>query len=269
MTNEVLHFMEYDPKDPWYGTPAWAPAMGSMLLDRTQVEYNTYLFQNGLMAHFAVVVEGGKLSSAQIDSLKSFLQTNATGVQNAGRGIVLQNESSGVTIKIEKLNMDIKDKQIIEGRNMTRDEVISVHGVPPRLLGIMSAGQLGGGGEVQGQLHTFLETVIRPEQERLESFLNEMILSSFSEQGLDGVKWRIKFNSMDISDPTKDAEFWTKALSPTTGWLSQDEVRENQGLTPLEVSTEVESVTDDTGDLADPAELADLVKSLRERVYGA
>lgn len=257
--NEVVHFMDYDPLDPWYGSPQWAPAMGVALLDRTTVEYNTGLFQNGMLAHFAVIVEGGKLTPDQVQGIQSFLRDNATGIQNAGRGVVLQNSNEDVTIKIEKLNMDVKNMQITEGRNQARDEVISAHGVPPRLVGVMSAGQLGGGGENEGQLHTFMETVIRPDQSRLEELINSTIIASFGDH-----KWRLKFREMDTANRKEDAGYYSQALSPVTGWLSQDEVRQEQGLAPLE------DIAVDAADslaqkaMADPVGTAGFLKALRK-----
>lgn len=253
--NEVIHLMDYDPADPWYGMPQWAPAMGVALLDRTTVEYNTGLFQNGMMAHFAVIVEGGKLGGDQIEGIKTFLRNNATGIQNAGRGLVLQNQIGNAKIRIEKLNMDFKNLQITDGRNQARDEVIAAHGVPPRMVGVMTAGQLGGGGENEGQLHTFMETVIKPDQQRLEELLNSTVLASFGQH-----KWRLKFKSMDITNRAADADYYTRALHPQTGWMTQNEVREEKGLEPIEqdLSTLVDAAK------GDPAGTAQFLKALRK-----
>ena len=208
--NEVLHFLQYDPQSDYYGMPTWLPALGAMMLDRTAVEYNTYLFRNGLVAHFVVVVEGGKLGKTQIEALKTFIRENATGIQNAGRGLVLQNDKEGVKIRIEKLNVDFKDLQFGEGRKLSRDEVASAHGVPPRLLGIMQAGQLGGGSEVEGQLKVFFDTVIRPSQRRLEAFLNSTIIQSF--YGEAPATWRLRLKGINTATSPAQIEALSKLI---------------------------------------------------------
>ena len=232
--NEMLHFVQYDPLDDYYGVPEWLPAIGAMALDRAAVEYNTQLFANGLLAHFAVVVEGGRLTKDQIEALKAFLRENATGIKNAGRGIVLQNESDGVRIRLDKLNMDVKDLQFEKGRAFSRDEIASAHGVPPRLLGIMTPGQLGGAGEAAAQMQIFLETVIAPDRQRVEDFLNRTIVAAFgAEEGPDP-GWALRFVEPDLTDAQADADYYTKALNPVTGWMRREEVREMEGLPPEE-----------------------------------
>lgn len=252
--NEVLHFECYDPQDPYYGAPEWLTAMGAALLDRTAVEYNTNLFRNGLVAHFAVVVEGGKLSDKQIDALKQFLNENAKGVDNAGRGLVLQNEGEDVTIKIESLNVGFEKMKFGEGRDRARDEIIAAHGVLPRMVGVMEAGQLGGGGEMENQKRAFKESIIDPDQRKLERFINATILDSFGEH-----KWRLKFNEMDITDRQADGEYYERALDSEKGWMRREEVREREELPREEDEEDVIEKA-----LESPGKTADLFASIRK-----
>lgn len=256
--NEVIHLMDYDPSDDYYGAPEWLGSLSAMLLDRTSVEYNTHLFRNGLMAHFVVVVEGGKLSKEQVKVLKQWLRRNATGIRNAGRGLVLQNEKTGVNIRIEKINVDFKSMRITDGRELNRDEVVAAHGVLPRMVGIMSAGSLGGGGEMLGQLQTFMETVIEPDQDLLENFYNQTIVASLGpSRGLDEVDYRIKFTELDIYDLETLAGYYTQALNPQTGWMRREEVREQENL-PAEDPDQVPQPP------AMPPQLDDVEKALRQ-----
>jgi len=226
--NELIHFYEYDPEDDYYGIPEWLPAMATMAMDRAAVEYNTYVFDNGMMIPFAIIIEGGTLSRKARNALKNFLQKNYKGIANAGRAMVIANDDPNVKIRIEKLDTPgLRDMSFSKMRLLSRDEVIAAHRVPPRLTGIMTPGQLGGGGEVSGQLKIFQETLIKPEQRKLENILNRTILASFGEH-----KWKIKFNELDISDPREDAE-WYKTMVEI-GALDPDEVREDAGYKPRE-----------------------------------
>lgn len=234
--NELIHLKEYDPQDDYYGMPSWLASLAAQLLDRTAVEYNTYLFKNGLLAHFAIIVEGGKLDKKEIEGIKRYIQQNASGVNNAGRGMIIQHQKNGIKIRIEKLNIDLKDLLIDKLRVGTRDETVSAHRVPPRLLGIMHSGALGGGGEVEGQLKIFLESVVKPDQARLEALINNTVVASYGDDaGLSGVKWRFKLKEMDVTNRASDAAYYEKALNKETGWMERDEVREE-----LALSTEKE-----------------------------
>jgi len=69
--NEVLHFMQYDPSNDYYGVPDWYAALGTMALDRTILEFNTRLFANSLMANTALIVEGGRLSPETREAIRT------------------------------------------------------------------------------------------------------------------------------------------------------------------------------------------------------
>lgn len=225
--NQLLHHCAYDPICDYYGVPDWLPAIASMALDRNAVEYNTYLFENDLLAKFAVIIEGGQLSASGKAALKKFLQNKYKTIKNAGRAIVIGIDDPNVKIRIEKLDMDGANKEMsfIRSREFNRDEVAAAHAIPPRLLGIMSAGQLGGGGEIEGQLTIFKQTEVNPEQKELEAYLNRTIIASFGEH-----KWQLKFEEFDITTAKDDANFYDKMLTQQV--LDTDEVREEIGYKP-------------------------------------
>lgn len=229
--NQMLHFKNYDPKDDYYGQPDWYPSLADMIMDRAMATYYINLFGNQLMARFAVIVEGGRLSQKAVEKLKKYLRSNHEGIAKAGGTIILNSEDPNVKIRIEKLEVDVGkggfDNSGIRGQS--RDYVISAHGVPPRLAGIMQAGQLGGGGEVTGQVEMFKQTQIDPLRRDMEDYFNRTIIGSFGEH-----KWRLEFNELDLSDRFKQAEYWAKALNRQTGWARREEAREEEGFPPEE-----------------------------------
>ena len=192
--SEVLHLYEYDPRSDDYGMPGWVGALASMGLDRTVLEFNTRLFQNSLMAHLAVVVEGGRLSPEGRDALRRFVKERATGVENAGRILLLEDEDDRVKIRFERLNLDVKDLMLTGIQSHFRDVVIGAHGVPPRVLGVVTTGQLGATGEVEGQLQTFREVVVRPQQRTLEDLLG-LVLDTVDVEA----RYRVRFREMDVT----------------------------------------------------------------------
>ena len=207
----------------------------TMGLDRECVEYNTYSFRNAMMARFIVVVEGGVLTRKARSALKKFIQSNMTGIKNAGRTIVISSDDPNVKIRIERINKDanLKDLSFTQRRQYSRVEIVSAHGVPPRMLGIMSAGQLGGAGEIKGQMQVFRDIIIAPEQRRLEQLINSTILASFGKH-----KWRLKLNEIDITDPQADAEYYAKLLNLPDPVLDVEEVRSELGYPPRPQRTE-------------------------------
>ena len=215
--NEILHLYQYDPVADYYGMPDWYAALAAMGLDRTILEYNLRLFANSLMAHLAIVIEGGRLSTKGRAAIKQFVMERMTGVQNAGRILLLEDENDRVKIRFEKLNMEIKDLLTTKPFEYFRDVTIAAHGVPPRLLGVMTSGQLGGGGEMENQLRSFKETVLRPAKRRVEQVFR--LLLGEVHPG----SW-VRFAEMDVTDLRADGEFFDKMLS--AGVFKPEEVRE-------------------------------------------
>jgi hypothetical protein len=80
--------------------------------------------------------------------------------------------------------MELKDSLVAE--------IISCHGVPPRLAGIMIPGSLGGGGEASGELKIFLNTRIKPLQNIFGGQLDAFFMEVF------GIKTDITFKAFDI-----------------------------------------------------------------------
>ena len=203
--SEIVHLMEYDPLSDDYGMPGWVGALATMGLDRTVLEFNTRLFQNSMMAHLAVVVEGGRLSEAGRAALKDFIRQRATGVENAGRVLLVEDENDRVKIRFEKLNLDIKDLMLKDIQQHFRDIVVAAHGVPPRVLGIATTGQLGATGEVEGQLRTFQEVVVRPVQRMVEATLGP-VLDAAADTGAAGRgRYRLRFTGLDATGVQADA----------------------------------------------------------------
>ena len=76
------------------------------------------------------------------EGLRIFVLEKARGVDNAGRIILLEDERDRVKIRFEKLNLEVKDLMIVKVLEHFRDVVVAAHGVPTRILGIVTPGQL-------------------------------------------------------------------------------------------------------------------------------
>jgi PBSX family phage portal protein len=215
--SEILHLYQYDPSDDYYGVPGWYGALRQMALEQNLMEFNTNLFANGLMAHLALIVEGGTLDDDGRAAVREFVSERMTGPENAGNILLLENENDGVELKFEDLNLDVENLLATDPLEYVRDSVLSAHGVPPRLVGVATPGRLGGSNEVQGQLRTFRETVLRPTKRRLETVLNALLA-----QVEEGVT--IHFADMDVTGRAADADFYETMIQQ--GVFTAEEVRE-------------------------------------------
>ena len=225
--SEIIHLKSYYPKSDYYGMPDFLPALFAAVLDRHANTFNQSFFDNNAIPAMVMVVKGGSLSENAKNTIANFFTSQLKGSDKAHRLLQISVENPDVEIDFEKLMVEIKEASFLDLRRMNRDEIIAAHGVPPRLLGVMSAGQLGGKSEAFAQMQIFKETVINPRQRRLEHMMNRL-----ARIGLGIENWRIKFTEFDSSSMAEDAEFVKKMVE--IGVLTVNEGRELLGYEPLD-----------------------------------
>jgi hypothetical protein len=206
--------------DPWYGQPEYLSATSILTLNRAILRLIEKWFDNSMMLDKLFMVEGSKLTTEQKRELGSFMRRNLQGIENAARSLVLEVER-GSKLTVEDLNGSVKEAPYIELRRENRDEIASAHRVPPRLISIISAGQLGAVGEVEGQLKLFKIAFADPRQRKIEAFFRKL----FRDCRLPD--WQtFRLMPMDVTAGSIDAQ----TLSLLTGGqpiLSPEEARQD------------------------------------------
>ncbi len=230
--NFYFRLSNYSPKNTIYGVPDYISSLISMSLMRAGESYNLYFLQNYGMPHFAVIVENGKLTDEAFASLKNFLNTEFKGVQNAGKGIVLETgEGESIKIDIKELSQMPKDSFFRNLKLDSKDDIISSHGVPPRLVAVSSGNKLGDTTETAAQMKLFQEVIISPIQARVENFLNNIF-----KQGMKIENYKIKFDPFYIADPKDDADYYQKMI--VSGVIDAEEARAELGYQPRKMKAE-------------------------------
>ena len=226
-SNTLLHFANYTQEDRHYGLPDWRGCIPDIELDYYAALYNQKFFINSGIPDLVIIVEGGQFDEDTEKKVVSFFQANFKGIENAHRTLYLPVNSENIKVRFEKLTVDQKDRDgsFEKLRAQCRDNIVSAHGVPPRLIGVVTSGQLGGSGEVHGQLRIFKEITIEPRQS-----LFEMKLSPVTDEMIPGTK--IEFQEMDVSIQEKDSDYYPAMVQ--AGILDVDEAREELGYPPFE-----------------------------------
>jgi capsid portal protein len=206
--DEIVHLREPCPFGDFYSRPAWIGVEGMLELAHAATQWNAAFFKNNAMPEYAVIFKGQAPSKEQKEAVRDFFRNEFGGFEKAHRTLVLHAGEEN-EIKIEKLTADIKDADFLKLLDASRDRMPIAHGTPPRILGIMSAGQLGGGGEVSSQLFTFEHLTLRPKRRRmldqLRPLLSELGLQPAPVDALP-VEGQVAFRPLDLTPPKDDAE---------------------------------------------------------------
>lgn len=205
---EIVHLREPCPLGRRYSMPTWIGAEGMLELAYAATRYNASFFKNNAIPEYAVIFKGVTPSPDQKRSIQEFFRNDFQGLDNAHRTLVLTANEEG-EVKFEKLTADVKDGDFLKLIDAARDRVPVAHGTPPRILGIMSAGQLGGGGEVTGQLFTFEHLTLKPKRRRMLDQLRPTLREIGLRPGTpdDGLQsGQVAFRPLDLTPPSDDAD---------------------------------------------------------------
>lgn len=172
--NELFHFRRYTPLSSFYGLPSWIAALEALRLDQEKKVFYSSFFRNNAVPSMAIVLQGAEFDAGTEAVIRDGLR-ETKGAENAHKTILLSVPFDGAEIKFHMLSSDLKDMPFDKLSQATREEILAAHAVPPRLVGIVTAGQLGGGGEAEGQLQIFNETSIKPRMAYVERRVKRLL----------------------------------------------------------------------------------------------
>jgi len=212
------HLKYYSPSGKYYGEPDYLTTLDQILTSRNADKYNTSFFENGARPGFGVIFENSSPNPDQIATFKEFFSSNYKGYENAHKTLLLHTGKTSegsppAKVRLEKLD-SVEDMSFEKLKNVNRNDIIAAHGVPPRLVGVMAAGQLGGGTELIDQLHAFNEIVIKPKAQTIEDFFANI-----------GITHKIK--SLDVTNFKDDSSLIANLVDKHI--ITQSEAKELLG----------------------------------------
>jgi capsid portal protein len=223
---EILWHKNSNPFNKFYGSAGWYSSTPKLALSRSIDEFNIRRFTNDLFISFAIVVEGGELSSDTIESIQKYLSANYKGVENANKALLLNSDDPNIKIRIEPIGGEVKEASFGVAERNCNDAVIIAHGVPPSLLGISSPGKLGSTSENYDLFKVFNSTIVIPAKEKLQRKLNSLF-----KQKLGIINYYLKFRDLKFEKLIDIANF---AINTTqSGLLEQNEGRAVLGYEPI------------------------------------
>jgi hypothetical protein len=117
-----------------------------------------------------------------------YMQRNV-GIKNIGMPVTTKGGGSVAELRARQL------EYVLKLRDQVRDEIVATYGVPPRKVGIIEQGSLGGQGAETGQDKTFRINTCQPTAELVLEALNFVLLPAFGVEG-----WQLKFGDVDWRD---------------------------------------------------------------------
>ncbi len=164
-TGAVFHLMEPDINQEVYGLPEYLSALNSVWLNESATLFRRKYYLNGSHAGFIFYMTDAAQDQKDIDNLReAFKQSKGPGnfknlflyAPNGKKDGIQLIPVSEVAAKDEFLNI----------KNVTRDDQLAAHRVPPQLMGIIPH-NTGGFGDAEKAAAVFAANEVAPLQERM------------------------------------------------------------------------------------------------------
>ena len=185
-------------------------------------EFGARFFANGANPG-GVIQYPGKLDDAGFQRLSESWRNAHQGVANAHRVAILEEGA-----KFQAMTISNQDSQFLETRKFQVAEIARIYGVPPHLIGDTDRSTSWGTG-IEQQSIGFVQYVLMPWIRRWESELTAKLFLG-AEKGRYYVRFAL--DGLLRGDAKTQAAAW--ATGRQWGWLSANDVREQQDLPPIE-----------------------------------
>ena len=226
--NQILYTGLYSPNMNAYYTPDYVAANNWALVDQRVAEYHLNNISNGFTGSFMISFANGVPTQEERFQIEQSLAAKFTGADNAGKFILTFSDDKTRTPEITAITPSDLDKQFLALQELLVQNILTGHRVTsPVLMGIKSDTGLGNNAdELNSASNYYLNTVCMPYQAHIIKTLRKI----FTVNNMD---MPVRFEQLKPIT----TRFTNQDLMAV---MTQDEIREELGLAPLNEDIVVE-----------------------------
>ncbi|HGE8344892.1 TPA: phage portal protein [Serratia marcescens] len=171
-TDSVFHLLEPDINQEIYGLPEYLSALNSAWLNESATLFRRKYYQNGSHAGFIMYMSDAAASQTDVDNIRNAMK-GARGPGNFRNLFMYSPNGKKDGIQIIPLSEVAAKDEFWNIKNVTRDDQLHAHRVPPQLMCIVPE-NAGGFGNVKEASEVFVRNELIPMQRRMQE-LNDWI----------------------------------------------------------------------------------------------
>jgi hypothetical protein len=180
MTNDepsqLFYYKKYIPGMDYYPAPDWVAGITTAQLDIEIKNFHLNNTQNSMMPSLAVSFTNGVPSEEERDAIYRQLTAKYSSTNNAGKFFLFFSENPETAPVITPITNNASDAWYSEINPQIEQSILTAWRITsPMILGIKTAGQLGGRNEMLDAYQLFLETVLKPIQSEMLKIFEKII----------------------------------------------------------------------------------------------
>lgn len=164
----VFHLMEPDINQEVYGLPEYLGALHAAWLNESSTLFRRRYYENGSHAGFILYMTDAAQNQEDVDAMRDALK-NAKGPGNFRNLFVYSPNGKKDGIQLIPVSEVAAKDEFFNIKNVTRDDLLAAHRVPPQLLGIVPS-NTGGFGAADTATRVFARNEIEPLQTQFLAF---------------------------------------------------------------------------------------------------
>jgi HK97 family phage portal protein len=214
---QIIHFKYFNSTDDFYGL---SPISASRMAIETQKlgdEYNKNFYENSAEPKGALVSENPLKADAK-KRIAAAWRALHQGTKNAHKVAILE---GGLDWKA--LGISQKDMDFINGKKMTREDILGVFGVPPAMVGVFEFANYANSKE---QREIFWRNTEVPKLNKLAETINEFLVKPWDES----LEVRPDYSSVDALQADMQVRATTDEILTRSGIKTINEARVERGL---------------------------------------
>ena len=162
----VFHLIEPDINQELYGLPEYLSGLNSAWLNEAATLFRRKYYQNGAHAGYILYMTDAAQSSSDIEAMRKAMR-DTKGLGNFRNLFMYAPNGKKDGIQILPLSEVATKDDFFNIKNVTRDDLLSVHRVPPQMMGIIP-NNTGGFGDIEKASQVFVRNELTALQERLK-----------------------------------------------------------------------------------------------------
>jgi len=171
-TGTVFHLLEPDINQEIYGLPEYLSALNSAWLNESATLFRRKYYLNGSHAGFILYMTDTAQSEDDVDNLRTALK-ESKGPGNFRNLFMYAPNGKKDGVQVIPISEVAAKDDILNIKNVTRDDMMAAHRVPGVLMGVMPS-NVGGFGDVEKAARVFNRNELVPLQSRFQE-LNDWI----------------------------------------------------------------------------------------------